>query len=219
MTPLLDAMQNLQSRHAEIELREDGSIYCKSETTYSGYQYNNVSHQLTSSREDQEKSILRTLGINGAVLTHYAYRDLNRLINPSIEETLEFSSNLYTTTPGSRIFLPINAFNPNLSSPIKPEERKLPFTRNYAYHDVDTLVYHLPAGYVVETIPTGKSFDSEFGKFTAKYTLTGSKLSYVRDLQVYRGTWPKEKYGEYVDFLAKIVNSDKGKLVLKKQLP
>jgi hypothetical protein len=107
--------------------------------------------------------------------------------------------------------------NQRKSSPAKVENRKMPVVQDYSYHDKDSIVFILPAGYVTETIPRPKTITTEFGEYRSSVTVDKDKAVYMREVKINNGTWPKEKYPEVVDFYAGIVLADKAKLVLKEQ--
>jgi hypothetical protein len=76
----------------------------------------------------------------------------------------------------------------------------------------------LPNGYQTESLPKGKIFNTEFGEYISTITQSENSLTYMREITINKGEWPKEKYTDFVDFFSKIVDFDKAKLVMK-QVP
>jgi hypothetical protein len=215
-TPLLTARQNSQLCTAEVQINPDGSMKANVKTKYSGYQYDNVSHNLTISKKEQEKALYDNLSITGLNIS-----DLNYAVNkdkiPNALETISLSTPTFATKTGSRLFIPINIFNQITSIPERVEERKMPVYRSYAYLDKDSVILQLPKGFKPESIPQGKNLTSDFGEYNSSVALQGDQLIYTRELKMNRGTWPKERYSALVEFYSAIVSADKVKFVMKEE--
>lgn len=215
-TPLLNSTQNLQFRTAEVQIKPDGAMQSTVKTAFSGYQYDNVSSRFDESQEDQKKELLGNIAIPDLVINSFAY-DVKKEKIPEAVESLDMNSGKYASKTGTRLFIPMNMLNQRKSSPAKVENRKMPVVQDYSYHDKDSIVFILPAGYVTETIPRPKTITTEFGEYRSSVTVDKDKAVYMREVKINNGTWPKEKYPEVVDFYAGIVLADKAKLVLKEQ--
>jgi hypothetical protein len=216
-TPMLQSEKNLQTRTAKVEVSADGAMKAEVKTNYSGYQYDNVSSLFEISKEDQEKELLEDISIPGTVLGSFAY-DVKKEKIPQALESMTLSSSKYGTKTGTRLFIPMNMLNQRKSTPDKVDNRKMPVVQRYSYHDKDSIVFVLPKGYQVESIPKGKTLTTEYGEFKSTVTVENGQAIYVRDVKINRGTWPKENYQLLLDFYAGIVSSDKAKLVLKEEV-
>lgn len=216
-TPLLQSKQNLQLRDARVEIKADGTMQADVKTQYTGYQYENVSRLFEMSKADQEKELLEDISIPGAVLGSFAY-EVKKTSIPQAVETMNLASPKYVTKTGTRLFIPMNILNQRKSAPDKVDNRKMPVDQEYSYHDKDSIVFLLPQGYQVETVPKSKTLSTEYGEYKSSVIVENGQAVYVRELKVMRGTWPKENYPSLIDFYAAIVNADKAKLVLKEQV-
>ena len=215
-TPLLTANQNSQICNADVQVNPDGSIQATVKTIYSGYQYDNVSHNLTESKKEQEKALLENLSITGLVISNFNY-DVKKERIPQAVETVTFSTPVFGTKTGSRLFIPLNIFNQTTAIPARVENRKMPVYRSSAYVDKDSVILHLPKGYKPESVPKGKTLSSEFGEYNSTITLKDDQVIYMREFKMNRGTWPKERYSALTDFYTAIVSADKVKLVMKEE--
>lgn len=215
--PLLKSGQNLQLRNATVEIKNDGTMQAQVKTQYTGYQYENVSSLFEISKEDQEKELLEDISMPGAVLISFAY-EVKKASIPQAVESMSLSSMKYTTKTGTRLFIPMNMLNQRKSAPDKVDNRKMPVEQEYSYYDKDSIVYQLPQGYQIETVPKGKTLATEYGEYKSSVSVENGKAIYVRELKVKRGKWPKENYPSLVDFYTAIVSADKAKLVLKEQV-
>lgn len=215
-TPLLTASQSSQNRNAEVQVYPDGSIKSIVKTKYSGYQYDNISQNLTESKEEQEKALYDKLSITGLVISGLNYEIVKDKI-PRATETVSLSTPMFATKTGGRLFIPLNIFNQVKTAPSRVDNRIMPVYRAYAFVDKDSLILHLPKGFKPESTPKGKTFATEFGEYSSTITIREDQLVYFRELKMNRGTWPKERYTALVDFYNAIVSADKVKLVLKEE--
>ena len=218
VTPLLTSEQNLQVRAAEVQINPEGEMNATVKTRYSGYQYDNVSSLFEESKDDQRKELLEEIGIPGLVINSFGYEVKKEKI-PHALESLALSSVKYATKTGPRLFIPMNMLNQRKGVPDKVDNRRMPVVQKYAFHDKDSIVFQLPKGYQVETIPRDKTISTEYGQYTSKVTVQNDKAIYIRDLKINSGLWPKENYQAVVEFYTNILNNDKAKLVLKTQQP
>ena len=77
------------------------------------------------------------------------------------------------------------------------------------------MTFLLPEGFQIESLPKGKTLNTEFGEYISTITQIEKQVSYTREMTIKKGEWPKEKYADFVDFFSKIVEFDKAKLVMK----
>lgn len=215
-TPSLTAKNNFQNRLANVKVNADGSMKTEVKTRFTGYQYDNVSPQFSESKEDQKKELLEDFNIPGLVINSFSY-DTKKEKVPEAIETIDMNSPKYATKTGTRLFIPMNILNQRKTSPDKVENRKMSVVQSYAYHDKDSIIFELPAGHVVESVPRAKEIATDFGVYQTSVRVDKDKATYVRNIEMKSGVWPKEKYRELVDFYNEIVLNDKAKLVLKAQ--
>jgi hypothetical protein len=213
-TPLLTSEANRQTRSALVSIDPDGIVNAEVTTKYTGYQYDNVSPILDESFKEQEKAIYDDLGVTGATIINFAY-DVKKGKIPEAQERITLTSDKYTTKTGTRMFVPLNMFNQRRSIPSKVEIRKMPIRQTYAYFDKDSIIYQLPKGYTLETLPKSKTFTTRFGEFKSSIRTDSGKVTYIREIKIFKGDYPKETYPELVEFYSNIVSNDKAKAVLK----
>ena len=135
-----------------------------------------------------------------------------------LTEEINFKTNPILTKGGDKLFLVINQVNRKENVPLKVENRKTFFAVPFSYNDEDEINYTLPKGYAVEFIPKDITITSEFGSYTAKFSVKDNIIVYNRTQIMNDKKYPPEKYAEYVDFYKKIYQADKQKAILAKTL-
>lgn len=215
--PLMDLNQTSQKRTAEVSISPSGSLHVTAKTNYCGYDYEDVSQNLTESKKEQEKDLLERLGIPGITIHSFEYQDKQNII-PEVNELIDLSSDLFVSKTGSRLFVPLNVLNQKIAVPSKIENRRMPVRQKFAYSEHDSLIFKLPEGYETESSPKNKNIKSDFGEYTTRLNSQNGQVIYIRELKIYKGEWPKERYQELTDFYTTVSTGDKNKLVLKQKL-
>lgn len=216
--PLMNLNQTLQKRTADVTINPTGSVHVTAKTNYRGYDYEDVSSNLTENKKEQEKEILSRLGIPGITLNSFEYQEKQNII-PEVNELIDLSSDLFVSKTGSRLFVPLNILNQKIAVPSKIENRRMPIRQRFAYSEHDSLRIQLPEGFQTETMPKEKVLKTEFGEYLSKTTQLNDQVYFVRQLKIFKGDWPKEKYQALTDFYTTVSINDKSKLVLKQKQP
>lgn len=114
------------------------------------------------------------------------------------------------------MFLKVNLMNKWTSAAEPLENRKTEIIRSMAFLDVDSITYDLPAGYTLEFKPQDIVHKSEFGEYKASIKVEGQQVTYVRSLQMGKGTYSKDLYPKYLEFLNQIIKGDAQQVVFVK---
>ncbi|MDH7445197.1 DUF3857 domain-containing protein [Aquimarina sp. 2201CG14-23] len=133
-------------------------------------------------------------------------------------EKIKINATNYTTKAGSRLLIVPNVFNRMKSKMPKYDDRKMPLVISRGYIDTDEYIIKVPTGYAIDKLPGEKSFETIFGSYSYRLEKASeSELKFTRKLKINDGTYPKEQYEKYRQFMSKIRNTDKSKIVLKQQ--
>jgi transglutaminase-like putative cysteine protease len=216
-TPVYNAKENYQIRKTKISLSEDGTATAEIKATYGNAQFEGNFSMTLIEPVDLRKKIIEDSSIPVAELISYKYLQPDKTV-PVLTEEINFKTNPLLTKGGDKLFLVVNQINRRESVPLKVENRKTYFAVPFSYNDDDEINYILPKGYNVEFIPKDITITSEFGSYTAKFSVKDNTIVYNRIQTMNNKKYPPEKYGEYVDFYKKIFQADKQKAVLAKTL-
>lgn len=215
-TTKYDGLDNEQTIKARIELFKDGGFSSNVELLSKGIRYGNKQGLEKLAKDKQKQYYLdRWNYINNLIINESSSKNKKEVIE--FKEVVSLSTATYGTKAGTKILVPINPFNRITKSPLRFEERKLPFQINRSFTDIDDYEFLIPEGYKIESVPDNYSKENEFGKYEVSINRIGeNKIKYSRKLLLKEGIYSKEKYKDYRDFIKKIVRKDKSKFVLIK---
>jgi len=209
--------ENTLNTTATISLQPDASIKGEIKSVSKGLQYDWRYLMKQKPVKDQKLYFKKYWGYvnNLDVLSIDLKDDKNAIV---YEEQVKIQARSYATKAGSRLLLIPNAFNRVKGKMPKYKNRKTPLVISRGYVDTDEYVINLPSGYTLNKIPLKKELETTFGTYSWNVEkIDESTLKFTRELKINDGTYPKEKYEEYREFMSKIRNTDKSKIVLKLQ--
>lgn len=218
-TPSYSPETNRQQRAITVTLAADGSATAQVRTNYTGLQqepYAGVLHSQT--RDQQREWLIKHINLPTFDLQSFSFAEKRARV-PAVTETMTLSTRRWASPSGSRLFLPLNLLSATGSAPVLTKPRRLPLVMDYAYdyEDTDTVTYVLPDGYTPEFLVQPQVIEAAFGSYSAKMSVEGKQLMYVRRLRMHQGRYPADAYAEYADFRKKVSKADRGQLVLVKK--
>ncbi|GLB51129.1 hypothetical protein NBRC110019_01680 [Neptunitalea chrysea] len=109
-----------------------------------------------------------------------------------------------------------NFFNNRLSTPERYRNRTTPFYIVRGFADEDTYTIELPENVTIDFIPDPVHKSNEFGNYEMRIEANGKTLVYHRKMSLNAGTYDKEKYNDFRNFIRSASKTDNAKVVLKK---
>ncbi len=216
-TPAYLMNENLQTRKVDAKLEENGIMWVRSSTRYSGIQQDDIHGLINQLSKEKVKEYLNDgLDFGTYDIDNFNYTQQKSIL-PAIDETLEIRVVNYATITGKRLFIVPNIMTKNNRKLTNTEERKYDIVLNVEYKDVDTVEIELFAGYEPEAIPQPVSITSRFGKYNCSVKLSGNKLIYYRSMERYSGRFSSKDYAELVKFYDDMYKADRNKVVLVKK--
>ncbi|MCD4680221.1 MAG: DUF3857 domain-containing protein, partial [Bacteroidales bacterium] len=192
-TKVYNQSDNTQYRKATITLNENGEGNCVITTKYAGLQYDNIKKLFNKNFEDQKKILYDHIDIENVNIKDINIEKQADII-PEAKLYLSITLNKYTSMSGKRMFVPINLTNKFTYVPKKLINRKTDILLKFAYHDTDTIIYHLPENFEVEYLPENTEINSQFGEYSTSIKQNGNIVTYVRDLKMNKGRYPAIEY-------------------------
>lgn len=214
-TPCYTALQNSQSTTGTIQIKEEGTLQIAASTSFFGTNYEDMSQLLYVDEKDRRKKIINSIRIPNFNLINYSLTD-NRDHAPSIRKNIEVEATNYWTQMGDKVFLKLNLLNTFESIPPAVRNRQSPLHIKRNYSESDTLTYQLPEKMSVIALPEASEIKTEFGYYSSSAKMEGNKIIYNRYFQINKGSYPKEQYEPFREFLEKIAVADNAKTILRK---
>jgi len=204
---------NIQVRTVELKVDSIGNIIGEMLTKDFGAEVENLFPEIWTSKKEQLEIIQRKYRIPGIVFKGFEY-SIEEIPAIKATEKIFFTTSKMSSVTGKRIFLPFNPFASIGSVPAKSKKRITGVEVDECFTHYDTLVYSIPKGYDVESMPKSKFIDGMFGSYYFAVTVEGEKVITTRKYQQKRAKYPAKEYNNFIDFLAEISKQDKQSIVL-----
>lgn len=217
-TPSSRADENLQLRTAIVRMVPNGAAEAAVRTEYSGNQRDRVRGMLDESMpEDVRRWILAQLQAPAVSLANVEIDGTERN-GDTVRVAVVYSLQRHVTVSGTRRFFHPNFMERRTSVPKPLAARLSPVRFGYPYTDIDSIVYILPPQYQCEAIPPDVEIASSFGSFRTRIIQQGDTLlSYERRLLIHDREVPADRYPEYRQFFARVVQADRAQVVLTRK--
>jgi hypothetical protein len=217
-TPLLPYSVNGIIRRAELTLSADGQVTGKLKFQMSGQDALHWRQRALLVDDDTLKKDfdewLRTQVPVGTVAHFTGFANLD---NPNADLNATASvAGLPGSAMGKRILLPGSFFTTSEDGAfIEQPNRQEPVDMHYALQVKDGVLYHLPAGYGLETTgPTASVPWPGSASFVMKSTASGNDLTVMTTLARAFTFLQPDEYGQLRDFYQKVTAADQQQLVL-----
>jgi len=217
-TPFLPYSANAIIRRAELTLSPNGEVTGKLKFSMIGQDALHWRQRALRVDEDTlKKDFDEWLRSQVPAGTEAHLTGFSNLDNPNADLN---ASATVVGTPGSamgkRILLPGSFFTTSEDRAfIEQPNRLQPVDMHYALQVKDGVLYHLPAGFGLETTgPTASVPWPSYAVFQMKSTATGNDLSVTATLARAFTFLQPEEYGQLRDFYQKVAAADQQQLVL-----
>lgn len=211
-TPKYSNSTNLQLRHADLTLSDDGSIKGALNTKFYGTQYENHMEILLASNNEKTKLLAEYYNIDNINFDQVKYTE-HKQENPFVEENLTIFIKNYAVKNGNKILIQPNIFNTQ-SSISENKNRTEDIFIERGFVDIDSISIILPDNVVKNITPEYKLIEKPFGKYEFKSEIKGNKLFTYRKLALFEGNYPASNYEDFFQFHKEVSSSDKGRFNL-----
>ena len=134
---------------------------------------------------------------------------------PYIDISYTWNTRQYGSKSGTRLFIPVNPYRNTFES-VNVSERTHGIDIQQGFKDIDTIVVNIPAGYEIESMPSGVEAKTSFGCFRSSCLKDGQTIKIIHSFYLPSGRYPFGQYGDFLKFLEVVNTAYKGKIVLKK---
>lgn len=216
-TPNSPAESNEQIRIADVKLDEMGNAEANASITYTGYQQDGVRSLMRDYTADQRKKWLRSrINLGSFEINEYDIKVLETAFRPTTQVSVDINARKWASPSGDRLFLSLYALGGSPSVPKAMSKRTQPIKLPYAYLDTDTITYHIPEGYHIESKPEFPiKVIQDFGAYEINMIQEDQqKIIYTRRIRMEKTILPAERYKEYRDFYRQVNRNDRLQIVL-----
>ena len=214
-TPSSEANENVTSIYSNISLKDDGGILMNSKVTNTGIQQEYLLNSLLSISENAKVEWLEErFPQSNHSLLNVDFTGVNPKGN-SVSYSYEAEFENYASSSSSRIYVPLKTSNSWNFNPQIQENRDHEISLGYKFAELDTVLYELPEGYKIESMPDSKIIEEDFGLYEINFTLNNSgNLELNRYLAIKEKTVPAEQYENFRNFFREVSNLDNSQLIL-----
>lgn len=132
-------------------------------------------------------------------------------------EDVQISAINYAPISANKMIFALDVFNQNTGSVKRIRNRKNPFQIQRGYVDTDEIEINLPAGFMIEFLPSNFELKGKFGEYkTEIIKKENNKLTYKRSMFLNKGKYSNKEYDEYRLFMEQISRNDNAKIILTK---
>lgn len=208
--------ENLQSNTATVKIDTLGNLTASFQGISKGLQYDDKYRLATEDQEDLKKFYKNRWDyINGLVLENIDLENNKKDI--VFTEKLNLKIHNYCPKLGKDFLFSANVFNRSGYVPPRYTERTHHLQIDKGFTDTDTLKIHVPAGYIIGELPSGKTVENKFGSYSFHFQKkSDNMLEYTRSFSLRKDTFPPESYQKFRNFLRNVSQMDKIKILLKK---
>lgn len=159
----------------------------------------------TESADNKSKYVKSLISLPTPQVETYDFgKDFSNRMQPRILLTADIVCGQYASKLGNRLIVPTNVLNGFRKK--TNHNRTLPFAITYGNKDEDLFSIKVPVGYHVENLPKNTVINTEFGTYQTEYAYNEDtkEIRISHTMTKNEGTYDKEKYGEYCDFINSI---------------
>ena len=207
--------QNLTKISGTADLLPNGKLNADIQTKYSGLKYNENYYVFYETQKEQITYLNRIYNyLPNLNLINYKFE--NDRDNAIFEVSTEFESNQYASVIGNSLMMNLIPVGRKEVSVKKDNDRKYPFELRYGYTDELELTLNIPKNYKLSNEFKNIIYTNEFGSYilTVADNKDGS-LKVYRKLIVAEGTYPADKFNDFVEFSRTISSFDNTKILLE----
>lgn len=213
---LMPSELSLKNTTVLAKLDLDGSLSGQAKCVYTDYKCWGVLAEYSSS--DKENWIqLKEKKWNLDEITNYRINDIKDKV--VAEELFDYKSHEYIENIGDKILITPLLFQSIFENPFKSDIREYPVHFSYPNREKATVVFTIPEGYSIQSLPKDVAFALPESKMAYKFAIAvnGNQMTVVRNLDCNQAEFSPDLYSSLKEFLTLVVSKETEKIVLIKQ--
>jgi hypothetical protein len=207
---------NIRGKYATVTINSEGHATASLRMHEGGRFFCNYAGLSRASADDQKKWLQQTFRFPNYTISHLRISD-DVYANPTTWIEMDIHMRSYGSASGERLTIPVSHLITGAPAPVRMRNRTQSFELLYERRVTDTLSLEIPARFVAESLLTDVIIESEFGRYSRKVHMDGTKVMYVRRLETFSGMFEPAKYNDYFNFWQSIARADNQGLVFKRE--
>jgi len=216
-TSVMKGDDNQTINKCEYQIDNQGNANLAVVSIFSGIDYAPVLGLTKIDETDRRKQIIADIKIPNFQLVDYKIEDTHQR-QPIITQRMNMAVTNCVTQMGQKMILKLNQYNALTFIPPYARKRESPLQLVNDAVECDTVLYHLPEGAKVESLPSKVDIESVFGSYHASCTAQGNTITYCREFRIKAGLHEPAQYNIFREFLEKIASADNNKCIIQKSL-
>ena len=219
--PLLPPSVNRLLRHGKFQFDSAGNLSGDVQEVRWGEPAHTMRAQLLEVPGAERIKVLESfLGhfLGGFRITSARVENLERP-GDSLILYYSFATDNYAQTSSELLLFPPLALGQKSSDLLETKPRMYPVQFDGTTLQTDTYEFSLPAGYVVDELPSPTQLNSSFAEYRSKVEVQGNILRYARTYQVKEILVPTERLDELKKFYRSIAMDERSSAILKRATP
>jgi len=206
---------NVEQHVANVALLADGSASVKMYKECKIKIYDQYEWFPLAKATDQSENLREDIHLPNVTLGSFKITE-NKTALPFIKVDYSWSTSLYGSKTGNRLFLPVNIFRSGYDQ-LRKSNRIHDIYISTGFRDVDSIVIQIPETFEVEALPPAITENGRYGRFTSSVTQVGQQLQIVQVADVSSGKFKVSEFPQFMAFLNKISAAYKSKIILRKK--
>ena len=208
------ATDNYQNISAKVNILPNGDLKADYKIITSGTQFNSK-YQLEKKPNIEVIKYYKSYYDHLKNLNIESFDFSNNYEHIEFEENIKFTTSRYASKFGNRFMFVPNVLNQTINIPDQYKPRTNPFSISRGFFDQDKVLFELPKGMQIESIPKPINITSKFGEYSAKLSKNEKgNLIYERSMLLNQGNFSKEEYPKFREFMKSVNKADQSKVIL-----
>jgi len=206
---------NVEKNRANVILNKDGSATVSMNKKCQLKIYDNYDWFPLAKSNEQADNLREDIKLPSVSMGAIQVKE-NKSALPSLAIDYTWTTPLYGTKTGNRLFVPVNPYR-DIYNGLKKTKRIHDISISAGYRDIDSISITIPAGYEIESIPASKVIKTVFGNFESSIQVNPKRILILHSLFIPTGEYKVSTYPDFVEFFEKISSNYKSKIILRKR--
>jgi hypothetical protein len=206
---------NIEKNCTNVILNEDGSATVKMNKKCQLKIYDNYDWFPLAKSNEQADNLREDIKLPSVSMGAIQVKE-NKSAFPNLNIDYTWSTPLYGTKTGNRLFVPVNPYR-DMYEGLKKTKRIHDISISAGYKDIDSISITIPTGYEIESMPASAKIKTLFGNFESILHANSQKIYIRHSLFIPSGEYNVSAYPDFVSFFEKISSNYKSKIILRKR--